>query len=119
MEQARFTLPERAGGAGQQGAAGQAKQNDQFHHRETTAALLIGRLRETFLIGGGVGEPEAGTVHNLEGPAAQASQGGRALGGGLGAGPQRRFQKGLWQPCPGLTVATGILVHGGAAVERT
>jgi hypothetical protein len=111
-------LPERAGGAGQQGSASQAEQDRQLQHRKTAAGFLIGGLRETLLVGGRVGEPEAGAVHHLERTSAQQGPGRGVPERGGGAGRQRFFQDGLRQACPGLAVAARVLIHGGATPQR-
>jgi len=113
VEQTRFTLPERAGGAGQEHPAGQTEPHDQLHYGETTTSLLIGGLGKALLVGRRVRQPKAGTIHHLEGTTAQQGQGRRALHGGAGAGEQRLFQQGLRQVRPGLAVTSGVLIHGG------
>ena len=112
----------------QQGAAGQAETSDQLGDGKATAFLLAGRLRESPLIGGGIGHGDPGAIDDFDASTApellagntplqldgrmpmdiqqrvvRETGTGAAIGGGAGTGPGLAMAD-----IPGLDFANGF-----------
>src|SRR5258708_3228473 len=92
----------------EQGATGQRKDPHQLDQGKTAAGLLGQRLGVSGLVAGSIGHGEPGTIDHLNRtPPPETSDWDVSLHA-LTHMPVDALQNGTWEPCPSLTISTGI-----------